>query len=194
MEFEVWTDHKNLQYFMTSQKLNQRQAQWTLYLLYCNFILKYIPEKSIGKANRLSQRVDQQERVENNNKNRTLIRLKWIRGVETLVEDRSLRKKIKKVQEGDKKVIKVVEELKRAGMKSLRDEEQSIEKGVVMKEGCIYILERELRGEVVCLHHDMPVGGYRGRWKIAELVTRNYQWPEVTREVGRYVDRYDTYQ
>jgi len=43
-----------------------------------------------------------------------------------------------------------------------------------MKEGCIYILERELRGEVVCLHHDMPVGGYRGRWKIAELVTRNY--------------------
>ena len=24
MEFEIWTDHKNLQYFMTSQKLNQR--------------------------------------------------------------------------------------------------------------------------------------------------------------------------
>jgi len=26
LEFEIWTDHKNLQYFMTSQKLNQRQA------------------------------------------------------------------------------------------------------------------------------------------------------------------------
>ena len=32
LEFEIWTDHKNLQYFMTSQKLNQRQAQWALYL------------------------------------------------------------------------------------------------------------------------------------------------------------------
>ena len=52
-----------------------------------------------------------------------MIRPEWVREVETLVEDRSLRKKIKKVQEGDKKVVKAVEELKRAGMKSLRDEE-----------------------------------------------------------------------
>ena len=26
LEFEIWTNYKNLQYFMTSQKLNQRQA------------------------------------------------------------------------------------------------------------------------------------------------------------------------
>jgi len=26
LEFEIWMDHKNLQYFMTSQKLNRRQA------------------------------------------------------------------------------------------------------------------------------------------------------------------------
>jgi len=61
--------------------------------------------------------------VENNNEDRTLIRLEWVKGVEMLVEDRSLREKIKKVQEEDKKVVKVVEELKRVGIKSLRDEE-----------------------------------------------------------------------
>jgi len=33
LEFEIWTDYKNLQYFMTSQKLNHRQARWVLYLL-----------------------------------------------------------------------------------------------------------------------------------------------------------------
>ena len=27
LEFKIWIDHKNLQYFMTSQKLNQRQAR-----------------------------------------------------------------------------------------------------------------------------------------------------------------------
>jgi len=32
LEFEIWTNHKNLQYFMTSQKLNRRQARWALYL------------------------------------------------------------------------------------------------------------------------------------------------------------------
>ena len=27
LEFEIWTDHKNLQYFITSQKLNCRQVR-----------------------------------------------------------------------------------------------------------------------------------------------------------------------
>ena len=27
LEFKIWMDHKNLQYFMTSQKLNRRQAR-----------------------------------------------------------------------------------------------------------------------------------------------------------------------
>ena len=27
LEFKIWTDHKSLQYFMTTQKLNHRQAR-----------------------------------------------------------------------------------------------------------------------------------------------------------------------
>ena len=61
--------------------------------------------------------------MENDNKNRTLIKLEWVKEVEMLVEDRSLRERIKKAQEGNEKVVKVVEELKRTGMKSLRDKE-----------------------------------------------------------------------
>jgi len=53
------------------------------------------------------------------------------------------------VQEGDKRVVKVVEELKKAGVKTLRDEEWEIEDGVVLKEGRIYIPEEELRGEII---------------------------------------------
>jgi hypothetical protein len=29
---EIWTDHKNLEYFRVAQKLNRRQARWSLYL------------------------------------------------------------------------------------------------------------------------------------------------------------------
>jgi len=32
-KFEIWTDHKNLEYFMKAQKLNRRQAQWALYVI-----------------------------------------------------------------------------------------------------------------------------------------------------------------
>ena len=58
VKFEIWTDHKNLPYFMTNQKLNQRQARWALYLSQFNFTLKHIPGKSIGKADGLSRRPD----------------------------------------------------------------------------------------------------------------------------------------
>jgi len=29
---QILTDHKNLEYFMTAQKLNRRQARWSLFL------------------------------------------------------------------------------------------------------------------------------------------------------------------
>jgi len=52
-----------------------------------------------------------------------LIKLGWIKRTETLVEKNNLRKRIRKAQGEDKKVVKAVEELKRTGMKMLRDEE-----------------------------------------------------------------------
>ena len=54
-KFEIWMDHKNLEYFMKVQKLNRRQAQWILYLSRFDFILKHVPGTKMGKANRLSR-------------------------------------------------------------------------------------------------------------------------------------------
>jgi len=90
--------------------------------------------------------------------------------------------------------VKAVEELKRAGIKTLKNKEWEIENGIVIKEGKIYVPEGELRGEIIRLHHNTPVEGHGGRWKTVELVTRNYWWPEVTKEVGKYVDRCDMCQ
>jgi len=58
MKFEIWTDHKNLEYFMKAQKLNRRQARWALYLSRFNFTLKHIPGSRMGKADSLSRRPD----------------------------------------------------------------------------------------------------------------------------------------
>jgi len=40
-----------------------------------------------------------------------------------IVEEGNLRKRIKIAQKGNKRVVKAVEELKKAGVKTLRDEE-----------------------------------------------------------------------
>ena len=65
----------------------------------------------------------------------------------------------------------------------------------MLKEGKIYVpKDEELRAKVVQLHHDIPAAGHGGRWKMVELVTRNYWWPGVTRDVGKYVERCDLCQ
>jgi len=132
--------------------------------------------------------------MERDNEDRTLIRPEWVRKVETVIKEGDLRKRIRKAQEGDEKMVKAIEELKKTGVKMLRDEKWEIEDGVVLKEGRIYVPEGELRGEVIRLHHDIPVGGHGGRWKMTKLVTRNYWWPGVTKEVGRYVNGCNAYQ
>ena len=65
----------------------------------------------------------------------------------------------------------------------------------MLKEGKVYVpKDKELRAEVIQLHHDVLVAGHRGRWKTVELVMRNYWWPEVTRDVRKYVEGCDLCQ
>ena len=97
--------------------------------------------------------------------------------------------KIKKARSRDEDVVRIVEEMKKAKVKKLRGNEQKMEEDLVLKEGKVYVpKDEELKAEVIQLHHDVPVVGHRGRWKTVELLTRNYWWPEVTRDIERYVE------
>ena len=131
--------------------------------------VKHVPEMSMGKVDGLSRRPNWQEGIENNNEDRMLIKPEWIwrevrREKEILIKKENLKEKIRKVQERDKRVVKAVEELKWSGIKILKNEKWSIEKGLVLKENQIYISEKgELRTEIIWLHYDTPVEGHRER-------------------------------
>jgi hypothetical protein len=106
-----------------------------------------------------------------------------------------LGEKIKGAQEKDDEVVKIVEEMKKAGIKMLREEEWREEDGILLKEGKVYVPKDEkLQAEIIGLHHDTPVGGHGGQWKTVELVGRNFWWPGMTKEVKRYVEGCDTCQ
>ena len=63
---EIWTDHKNLEYFMTVKKLNRRQAHWSLYLLRFDFIMHHCPGKSMGKCDALLRCADHDDGTDDN--------------------------------------------------------------------------------------------------------------------------------
>jgi len=64
-----------------------------------------------------------------------------------------------------------------------------------LKKDKVYVLKnKELRAEIIQLYHDKLVAEHKEKWKTMELVTRNYWWLGVTRDVGRYVEGYDMCQ
>ena len=54
----IKSDHKNLQYFMTTKKLNEWQAQWMKTLAEYNFVIQYCKEKNNSWTNILSRKSD----------------------------------------------------------------------------------------------------------------------------------------
>ena len=127
-KFEVQTNHKNLEYFIKVQKLNKKQARQTLYLSRFNFILKYISGSKIEKIDSLSKRLDQEIGIEKDNENEILVKPEWLEirkteKVEVIVEEVDLLEKVKQLKVKDNEIIKVVEEMKQAGVKILRDKE-----------------------------------------------------------------------
>jgi len=112
-----------------------------------------------------------------------------------IVEGIDILEKIRRLEAKDNKIIKAVEEMKKAGVKMLRDEEWREEDRLMLRKGKVYVpKDKALRVEIIRLHHDTPMGEYGGQWKIAEMVTRNFWWPGVMREVKQYVEGYDTCQ
>ena len=163
---------------MKAQKLNQRQAQWALYLSRFNFILKHVPGTKMGKTDGLSRKSDWKVGVDKDNENQTLIKDNWIHSLsEVVIEgpEVDILEKIKKVRSKDEDVVRVVEKMKKAGVKEVRGEEWKIEGDLVLKEEKVYVLkDEELRVEIIRLHHDVLAAGHGGRWKTVEQVTRNY--------------------
>jgi len=152
----------------------------------------------MGKTDSLSRRLDWKVGVDKDNEDQVFIKDCWLHSLhEVVIEGPEINiiEKIKRVRGKDEEVVRVVEEMKKAGIRALKGEEWQLEGDLVLKEGKVYVLkDEELRVEIIQLHHDIPVARHGGKWKTTELVMRNYWWPEVTRDVGRYVEGCDMCQ
>jgi len=94
---------------------------------------------------------------------------------EVIIDGVDLLKRIRESEAKDNEVVKAVEEMKRAGVKMLRNEKWREENGLMLRDGKVYVpRDEKLRVEVIRLHHDTPVERHGGQWKMTELVTRNF--------------------
>ena len=95
--------------------------------------------------------------------------------VEIIVDGVDLLEEVRKSKVKDDEIVKAVEEIKKAGVKILRDKEWREVDGIIYKERKVYMPKNDkLRAEIIRLHYDMPVGGHGEQWKMVELVTQNF--------------------
>jgi len=196
---EIWTDHKNLEYFMTAKKLNRRQARWSLHLARFDFLLHHHPGHTMGKPDTLSRRADHGNGA-SDNENVVLLRPEFLavhalEGVELTGMEQKILSDIRKGNQNrdqEEPIARAARELQRSANGTVHSSEWSNIDGLLQFRGKIYVPQSlDLHRQIVALCHDTHIAGHPGHWKTLELVSRNYWWPQMSRYIGQYVSTCD---
>ena len=127
-----------------------------------------------------------------------MIKDNWICSLSEVVikgPDVVIVEKIKNSRDKDKEVVKVVKQMKKTKVRELWEEEWKIERDLVLKEEKIYVLRDEkLKVEIIWLYHNVLAARHKEKRKTIELVTRNYWWPGIMKDIGRYIEGCDICQ
>jgi len=199
---QVLSDHKNLEYFMSIKLLNRCQACWSEFLSKFNFKIVYHPGKAGAKPDALTrrsgdlpnekgdERLKFQQQVVLKPRNLTLnttqnqqtpTAIGLITTIEELFdqaykEDPLPRDILQQLQEG------------RTRSKQLSLAECKEENGYLIYRDRVYVPDYlPLKLQLIKDHHDTPAGVHPGRSKTLELLGRTYYWPQMHKDVGRFI-------
>lgn len=199
----VISDHKNLEYFMSTKQLNRRQARWSEYLSRFDFVLTYRPGKQGGKPDALTRRSGDlpEERDERlTHQSQTMLKkenldpkLSLLSGSltnEPAVLDDPLIKLMTKAYEADPFPIKILNMLanKVQQSKEISLGECTNQRDWLYYRNSIYVPDYPpLKLFILQNHHDSPAAGHPGREKAFELISRSFYWPRMREYIADYV-------
>lgn len=194
-EFEIISDHSNLEYWRTAQDLTRRQARWSLYLSRFNFQLVHRAGKSNTQADALSRMPH--HRVQDSEDNRQQIVLSPERFHKIAVTNLAnpLEQRIRQAVEREAEVLEGLRGLRTGGLKRLADglPEWEEDNGLIYHHGRVYVPpDQKLRQDVLRQCHDSPSAGHPGLHGTYDLVTSHFWWPTVQSFTEKYVQGCDT--
>jgi len=184
--FDIFTDHRALEYFMTTKKLNARQARWAEFLSRFRFIIRYRP----GKQNTLADALSRPERKSKGNG-----------PVQTLLKPENLDPRIRAELAPVDPTISILDEVTNlnrtaASLESLRadankeDSPYTVENGLLLYDGRLVVPIEEddtLRARLLKEIHDQPSMAHPGQRKLLHLVRSRFYWTGWRGDVARFV-------
>jgi len=178
-QFEVWSDHKNLEYFGLPQKINRRQARWVSMLADYDFSLYHLPGSHNSAADALS-RLPNHDDGSGDNAEVVVLKADYFMTRAT-EEDDSLEWQVRSAQTRDAVAMR--------NLATKPEHWRVDEEGTVWVKDRLYVPKDDhLRGEILKAHHDSPLAGHPGRHGTQNLVERTFFWPGLSRDVHKYVN------
>ncbi|KAF8752755.1 hypothetical protein RHS01_07336 [Rhizoctonia solani] len=200
----IVTDHRNLEYFMSTRVLNRRQARWSLFLADFNFVLSYAPG-SRNPADAPSRRPDYVPKEGDatlTGQQQVLLgphRLSSLSNASALhvcalssiitplvrsciaatfsIGDPDFLSRLKQAVASDSQWLEALES---------NDPDFRSANDTALHRDKLYV-PAPLRVEVLRSRHDAILAGHPGRAGTFELVSRDFSWPGLRRFVRAYV-------
>ncbi|ETN72937.1 hypothetical protein NECAME_18601, partial [Necator americanus] len=189
----VLTDHRNLEYFMQKQNLNRRQACWTVFLSRFNYKIDYRPGKAGGKPDALTRRSgdlpkEGDERLQH--QSQVMIKPHNLMISGTNASNIDLETLFAVAYASDPVPNEILQQLRdgtqRSKYISLAD--CTTNDNRLLYQDRVYVpAYSPLILRLLQLNHDSPAAGHPGRSKTIELLQRQYYWPNMRKDVERYI-------
>lgn len=219
-EFEIHTDHKNLEYFMTVRKLTERQMRWSLVLSRYNFRIIHVPGRQNERADALSRR--DQDMPRDGSDQRLADRNMQLLKPEMLASGPIIRVSPATVSHpqsqilgdlpdeladwdqavlGDSEYVEARETIRTGARKfptelrlKISVSECSIsENGHLLFRGRRWVPDsNNLRTRLIQTTHDSVLHGHPGREVTYALVARQFFWPGMARDIRTFVENCDS--
>ncbi|QRW17320.1 Retrotransposable element Tf2 protein [Rhizoctonia solani] len=192
---QVFTDHRNLEYWMQAQTFNQRHARWRIFLSDFNFEIHYRPGKQSGKPDALSRRLDYLDvppepevmlptEVFANTSEEELEIVTKVRS--RLKEDPSLEQIIQFLTEDADNALPSIQKAY---------QEYDWEEDLLWYRGRLVVPNHKpLKERLLKEFHDSPLAGHPGQQRTLELLSQNYWWPGMKSSAKEWVEHCPTCQ
>ncbi|KAB5589419.1 Retrotransposable element Tf2 [Ceratobasidium theobromae] len=167
----VYTNHRNLEYWAKATRFNRWHARWYQTLASYNFHIVFRPGKMSSKPDILSR---QSNHVDVGQTDQVMIATERFTGFnsEVLVEIMDL---IREEQESDE------------SLSSYKDYDWT--NNLLHYKGRVVVPQNQhIHNLILRESHDHPLAGHQGQARTLEMISRQYWWPNMTKEVNQYVE------